>query len=48
MTSYNLNPCANDWTGDGKDKIAVRRGNQIIYQAHIGDGTGTAINYGNG
>ena len=29
-------------------KLAVRRGNQIIYQAHISDTTGSAVFYGNG
>ena len=37
-----------DWTGDGKDKIAVRRGSQIIYQTNIGDSVGTTVVYGNG
>jgi hypothetical protein len=33
---------------DGKDKLAVRRGNQIIYQKTITDAGGIAIGYGNG
>jgi hypothetical protein len=37
-----------DWTGDGKDKIAVRRGNQVIYQTNNSDTVGTSVIYGNG
>ncbi len=36
------------WTGDGKDKFAVRRGNQIFYQQNFGDTSGVKISYGNG
>src|ERR1035437_8507363 len=37
-----------DWTGDGRDKFAVRRGSQIIYQQHFGDGIGVPTIYGEG
>ena len=37
-----------DWTHDGRDKFAVRRGGQIIYQGHFGDGIGIPVLYGNG
>ncbi len=37
-----------DWTGDGKDKFAVRMGNKIIYQQFVGDPTGIEVVYGNG
>src|SRR5258706_76381 len=35
-----------DWDGDGKNTLAVRRGNQVIFQAHIGDGSGTQGGFG--
>jgi lactocepin len=38
-----------DWTGDGKDKLAVRRGNKIYYQqGTINDTAGVEVSYGNG
>jgi hypothetical protein len=39
---------AGDWNGDGKDKLAVRQGNQLVYQVDISDAARTATNYGNG
>src|SRR5262249_2055572 len=38
-----------DWNGDGKDELAVRRGNQVLYQGRLSDTrhAGTA-GYGNG
>lgn len=37
-----------DWDGNGTDTLAVRRGNQILYQPTINSATGTVVSFGNG
>jgi hypothetical protein len=46
LTNDNPFPLTQQW--NSKMRLAVRRGGQIIYQGHFGDGIGIPVLYGNG
>ena len=46
LTNDNPFPLTQQW--NSKMRLAVRRGGQIIYQGHFGDGIGIPVTYGNG